>query len=184
MSDDPKLAHDAVAADAKRLAREFAEMRERDQIPTQCLSFEDPDRSAWPPGPGTGMLIPVTIGIRSKLSKTDAAHCAEMWREITARYPEAVFCLFMLGYDQDPREVWEFSDVRRYVRHWAKLAGLDDLVEANRWVGTCEGRLAVPLDPQQMPLTVGGLGLLAVCGVFGESYRQTALQAHARTVAH
>jgi hypothetical protein len=55
------------------------------------------------------------------------------------------FTIGLLGYDDDPREVWEFHDARRYVRWWAKFAGLNNLAEAERWLGASSaiGRLAL-----------------------------------------
>jgi hypothetical protein len=43
------------------------------------------------------------------------------------------------GYDDDPREIWEFPEVCRYVRQWAKATGLDNPDVADLWLGSCEG---------------------------------------------
>jgi hypothetical protein len=147
---------------------------------TIVRSFESAARSDWPEGDGTGIFIPFTIGYRDNLSKAEAAHCAKGWREVTARYPKASFYFNILGYDDDPRELWEFAEIRRYVRRWARLAGLNDMKTADFWVGSYEGRLPKPLPPS---LNVG-LGVLAACGVFGEAIRQQALRQHKPTIAN
>jgi hypothetical protein len=180
MADDPKAARETVEIDIRLAAQGLRESN----LPTQFVSFEDPDRSKWPEGDGDRTLIPVTIGIRSDLSKAAAAHCAAMWQEVTARYPKAFFLLNILGYDTDPRELWEFPEVRRYVRRWARLTGLNDLETANRWIGSCEGRVESPLSPERYPIATGGPGFVAACGVFGEAIRQQALQQHKATVAN
>jgi hypothetical protein len=60
------------------------------------------------PGDGEGMLFPVNIGARGSLSKAEARRGAAMWQEATKRYPKACFIIALLGYNEDPREVWEF----------------------------------------------------------------------------
>jgi hypothetical protein len=61
------------------------------------------------------------------------------------------------GYDQDPRELWELAEVRRFVRRWARAAGLGDPYAAMREIGNGE----------QFPNL---LVLLAKCGTFGKDY--------------
>jgi hypothetical protein len=39
------------------------------------------------------------------------------------------------GYDQDPRELWEIVEVRRFVRRWARFVGLTDPATAMREIG-------------------------------------------------
>jgi len=182
MVDDPKAARAAVEADTRRMARELKKL---DAETKQIVSFEASDRSTWPPGSGDGMFIPITIGVRGKLSKIAAHNCAVMWQEVTTRYPEAIFAIHLLGYDDDPRKVWEFPEVCRYVRRWAWLAGLNDPETADFWVGTGNGRLPTPLSPDTTPYsTAGGVGFLAACGVFGEALRQIALRQHKPTPAN
>ena len=41
----------------------------------------------------------------------------------------------LLGYNDDPREVWEFHDARRYLRWWARYAGMNDPATADHWFG-------------------------------------------------
>jgi hypothetical protein len=81
-----------------------------------------------------------------------------------------MICLF--GYNEDPREVWEFRDARPYVRWWARYAGMDDLATADRWLGlnSAIGRT------MPAPWATAGMGFLAACGVFGEELRQEKLR--------
>jgi hypothetical protein len=53
-----------------------------------------------------------------------------MSRDVTTRHPKAYFVINLIGFDDDPRELWEFRDVRLYVRWWARLCSLDDIVKA------------------------------------------------------
>ena len=71
------------------------------------------------------------------------------WRTITAENPKAKFVLQVGGFDDDPRELWEFPEVCAYVQRWANLVGLDTLEDADKWVGSCEGRLASPLTDDE-----------------------------------
>jgi hypothetical protein len=118
------------------------------------------------------------IGIRGNLTNTEVNRCVAMWREVTARYPKAVFVLQFVGYDDDPRELWEFPEVCRYVRRWARSAGLSDFGTADYWLGTGEGRLPTPSEH------AWGVSFLAACGVFGEALRQTALRQHRPTTSN
>jgi hypothetical protein len=139
----------AVEKDARRAGQRMRALG----IPTQAISFDDP--SDWPDGDGDGALIPVTIGLRGQSTKDEAQVTADMWRTVIARYPKAIFQIVFFGYDDDPRELWEFPDVRRYVRWWAKLAGLTDLETADRAPATdghfaqLDGRAALPWDAEQ-----------------------------------
>jgi hypothetical protein len=123
---------------------------------------------------GRGMSNQYLIGRRDSLSKREALIAAEGWRKLTARYPRASFLLMIAGCDDDPREIWEFPEVCRYVRQWAKATGLDNPDVADLWLGSCEGRLETPLQGPE----AGGLSVLAACGVFGEEMRREALSDH------
>jgi hypothetical protein len=137
------------------------------------------DLSDCPDGDGEGMFIPLNIGARGNLSKAKARRGAAMWRQGTDRYPNACFMICLLGYNDDPREVWEFRDARRYVRWWARFAGMDDSATADRWLGASSS------IGQTMPAPwgTGGMGFLAACGVFGEEARQFAVRNFKPTVA-
>jgi hypothetical protein len=101
--------------------------------------------------------ILVAVGTRNQLTKAAARDTAAMWRETTQRYPKAAFHISLSGYDEDPRELWELPEAARYVRWWARFAGMDDPATASHF-----------LDPE-------GMTFLAVCGAFGEELQREAL---------
>ena len=136
------------------------------------------DLSRCPVGDGAGMFIPITIGSRGRLSKADARRAAAMWRQAIGRYPKACFMISLLGYNDDPREIWEFDDARRYVRWWARFAGMDDPAIADHWLGASSaiGRAWFS------PMATSGMSFLAACGVFGEEARHFAVRNFKPTV--
>ena len=102
-----------------------------------------------------------TIGTRDELNTRAAGLNAKVWRTALQRHPKA--CFFNIaGYDDDPRELWEFPEVCRYVRRWARLAGMDDIEHTARVLG-----VGSPLGEQALL----HLQLLAAFGVFGEEYK-------------
>ena len=148
-------------------------------IPHHAFSYEHGIPKDLPPGDGEGTMMPFIMGMRDSLTKTDARKAAAMWRHLVAYYPKAIFYLNMLGYDQDPREIWEIVDAARYVRWFARAAGLDDLDEAQRILGpgspTWEAGQAMA-DPIGNNGVAGTIGFLAACGVFGDELKQEALR--------
>ena len=126
------------------------------------------------------LFIPINIGLRHKLTKDAAKTCAAMWLEATKRYPKAFYVISIVGYDEDPRELWEFEEVRRYIRWFARFAGLNELETADRWLGSGQGRRENPVPEEYL----GGVALFAACGVFGEALRQEALRNRKATVAN
>jgi len=111
MTDDPNAARRAAADE---LCENLRFMRAAG-IPAKLLFYDKEggcDLSGCPPGDGDGMFIPVSIGSRGKLSKAEAKRAAAMWRQAIGRYPKASFLVNLLGYNEDPREVWEFRDAR------------------------------------------------------------------------
>jgi hypothetical protein len=64
-----------------------------------------------------------------------------------------------LSQDEDSRELWELPEAARYVRWWARFAGIDDPTTASHF-----------LDPE-------GMTVLAACGAFGEEFQREALAA-------
>jgi len=121
-----------------------------------------------------------TIGSRNDLTPGMCEKAAAAWRTVTAENPKATFVLNVVGYDDDPRELWEFPDVCAYIQQWAKLVGLDDIDEADKWIGSCEGRLS-PIKDLTEP---NGLAVLAACGVFGEEMRRVSLSDLDPTIKH
>jgi hypothetical protein len=132
------------------------------------------DPSSWPPGDGENTLIPVVIGDRGEFSKAKAQKHAMLWRQLTERYPKGAFTILINGYNDDPRQVWEFADARRYVRWWARFAGMDDPKAAARWVGL--GSTYAACFPDNESDAAGGFNFLMACGVFGEKWRRERLR--------
>jgi hypothetical protein len=143
-----------------------------------CVSICGPDNKDWPTGDCADTMMSVIIGMRGNLTKAAARQSAMIWREVLTRYPGAMLYISVLGYSADPRELWEFPDVCRYVRQWARFAGMDDIDTANRLVGMESPLRAMPY------LAASGMGFLAACGVFGEAMRQHALRNHRPTPQH
>jgi hypothetical protein len=114
---------------------------------------------------GEPVFVHFTLGGRHDLSIGAARRAAAEWQRITKHVPNGVFYLSLPGYDDDPRNLWEFTEVRRYIRRWAKYAGIrhpDDItVEV--------------VDQHGQP----NIALLTICGVFGEDLRQEALNCSA-----
>jgi hypothetical protein len=164
---DANEAGKAAMADLRELMKSCREMG------PQAAALCDGDFSGWPDGDGDGMFMHIVIGLRGDLSKAEARRRAAMWREATNRYPKAGFIISLAGYNEDPREIWEFDDARRYVRWWARFAGMDDLKTADRWLGLTSAIGASG--------NCAGMGFLAACGVFGEAARQMSLRGHVPT---
>jgi hypothetical protein len=63
--------------------------------------------------PGTVDFISQGIGERGKLTRQAAKHAAKLWKECLRRQPQAHITLSISGYDDDPRALWEFDEVKR-----------------------------------------------------------------------
>jgi hypothetical protein len=159
-----------VESDAKTLARHLiGEFSGR-------VDVVGPDSNEWPSGDGEGMLSNVTIGHRDDLTKRSAREAAEMWRKAVRRYPKAMFYPHLLGFDQDPRELWEIPEAARYIRWWARFAGIDSEETACRLLGQ---------DSPNGTTFYGAatLVMLSGCGVFGDELKQVVLAQHKATTA-
>jgi hypothetical protein len=76
-------------------------------------------------------LIVMTIGMPGDLTRQEAETAARAWLATHKRYPRATTWLQIAGYDDDPRELYEFPEVTRYVRRFARAANIDfDLATA------------------------------------------------------
>jgi hypothetical protein len=172
MPEDKKLARQQVESDFRTSLLKMKRQLPAD-MPVNVVCLDDADRSL-PPGDGEGLFAPVTIGCRDKLTKREARACAELWRKATRQYPKAIFYLNLLCYDQDPREVWEIVDAARYVRRWARFAGMDNIETALHFLG-----------PASAAGTHGAVSLsfLAACGCFGDEMKQAALRGFNPTTA-
>jgi hypothetical protein len=166
--DDPIEARKAVEKEVRDITKFVRKNR------GQMVGYGDGGLADLPPGNGEETLISFAIGARDKLTKAYAKTAGTAWREAIRRYPKAHFVVSLFGYDDDPREVWEFPEARRYVRQWARFAGLDDPVTADCWLGTGQGRLDKPVSLGTYEGS--GLAFLGVCGVFGEEVQQAVLR--------
>jgi hypothetical protein len=119
----------------------------------------DTDTSSF--GDGRQTVVAFEIGSRDALTPDKAQRAAQKWRDVVAKHPRACFVLMIPGYDDDPRELWEFPEVTAYVRHFAEAAGI-------RYVNDVPGS-----DPE---VRGNMAGFLAGCGVFGEDQRRIALR--------
>lgn len=171
MSEDSKIAAELVARDFKETVKA---MREANPTTFEVMSFEK--QSEWPAGDGDGLFMPITIGVRDNLTKREARHCAAMWREALRRYPKAHLQINLLGYNEDPREIWNIPEAARYVRWWARFAGMDNPETVERYIlDASEVRLAIFGD---QTLAAYNIGILAACGVFGDEVKAHALRGH------
>ena len=71
-------------------------------------------------------LVMFAIGRRGNMTPSTCEKAAAAWRTITAENPKARFMLQVGGFDDDPRDLWEFPEVCAYVQLWARFAGLTD----------------------------------------------------------
>jgi hypothetical protein len=131
-------------------ARDFVlrDLKNLQRAAKQPIVGADADTRAY--GDGTDMMIAFILGHRGELGEEDAKANGKFWCELTARHPRATFVPSLAGYDLDPREVWEFDDVRRYMRVWASAAKI-----------TSPETIRVKTHRDQL------LALLALCGVPG-----------------
>jgi hypothetical protein len=97
------------------------------------------------------MLVQLTIGARGSLTRSFAEAAAKAWRETLKRHPKASFGISVAGYDDDPRELIDFPEVREYVCRWARFAGVN----------------FESLDTISFA-SEGDIAFLAACGVFGD----------------
>ncbi len=69
--------------------------------------------------------------------------------------PGAEILIWIAGYDDDPRELWDFPEVRRYVRWWSRAAGL----------GSWQAAIEIPWADFD-----ACMGVLIACNVFGDEH--------------
>jgi hypothetical protein len=92
------------------------------------------------------------IGSKGHLTPAARRLSSETFRLARIRYPSARIGLMVGGYDDDPRELRDLPEVRKYIAAWARDAGLSD------W------RVAVQVPWDE---SMGSLALLQACGAFG-----------------
>jgi hypothetical protein len=93
-----------------------------------------------------------SIGARDELTRSEARKWGRAWRRFVHRYPNARIYIHLLGYDDDPREIWEIASAAEYVRQWAKYAGIADIKEF--------------AEAEALPLHRLSLFFLLACGAF------------------
>jgi hypothetical protein len=71
-------------------------------------------------------LICQIIGERGKLTRREAKVAARKWEELLTCAPAARVMLSVSGYDDDPRGLYEFGEVRKFVQQFARFAGIND----------------------------------------------------------
>src|SRR5262245_43988091 len=98
MSENKDIAAKLVQQDIKKVAQSIRDDGLDDC--TQFVSYEHGLPADMPAGDGAGVLMPVTIGTRDRLTKHAARQAGQIWRELARRYPKAIFYLHLLGYDQ------------------------------------------------------------------------------------
>lgn len=157
MVDDPKIAKEFVDQEFDTHARILAKaLKDNPRMELALWSAE----SGPPPAAENfdATYINMIIGARHELTRENASKAAKAYLSAVQRYPKADVYINLLGYDADPREIWEIPDAAQYVRLWARLAGLNH-----------------PRDVK-VNLVVGGVGFLGACGCWGEAYRQEVIR--------
>jgi hypothetical protein len=170
MPENKRIAADLVEQEIKQIAGDMGRLAG----PADAVSFED--QSDWPAGDGESTFMPIIIGVRGKLTKREARYCATMWREVTRRYPKAIFMINLLGFNEDPREIWDISEAARYVRWWARFAGLNDIKMAERYILDAPDVGVASLNIKSV--AGANVGFLAACGVFGDEMKAIVLRNH------
>jgi hypothetical protein len=104
-------------------------------------------------------LIHVEIGKKSQLTPENAKERGAAWRKRVQQHgPKAMYDISIGGYGDC--DITKIPAVRRYVREWAKHAGMDDVDVALRTVG--------PLSPvgRRLMHDAPAFVFLVRCGVF------------------
>jgi hypothetical protein len=147
MAEDKKLARSLVTTDLVDLVRRLHERGIQPNVLDPGDVIKDDPHS----------IIQLIIGHRGDLTGRQAKEAAKRWKLARSQAPRSPIHVAIAGYDQDPRELWEITEVCRFVRRWARAAGLGDPHVAMREIG----------DVERFP---GLLVLLTKCGTFGEEH--------------
>ena len=150
-SEDKDLARQAVERDRQQFAETIADAAAAAGQPH--VAQPGPSREGAPD------VISIEIAARDNLTPDAAMAKGGQWRELAAQHPNAHFIPSVAGYDDDPRELWDFPGVCEYMQRWAAVAG----------IGAIDDMPSV--DPSI-------IYLFAACGVFGP-----AIEAEARAEA-
>jgi hypothetical protein len=144
--DNPELARRLADADRDRA------LRGDPGIPQSTCEYDEHGTlgGEFPPG----ALVSLEIGQRGNLNNRMAVEAAAAtFRNIAKRTSPGLIYVFLVGYDQDPRELWDIPEVAEYVRLWARLAELD-------------------LESATTILESHAVSFLAACGCFGEEAKR------------
>ena len=153
MTDDPKIAKQMVSDEFDKHVA-FAKSH-----PNVEYKYWSAEMGPLPNNAGyDATFIHMVMGARHELTKRNAMMAAIGFRAACERYPNAEFYLNLMGYDADPREIWENDEAAQYIRRWAKFAGLNSP------------------DDVKVRLAMGGVGLLGACGCWGEDYKQEVIR--------
>jgi hypothetical protein len=66
------------------------------------------------------------LGERGKLTRREAKMAARKWEEMLTCAPAARVMLSISGFDDDPRGLYEFGEVKTFVQQFARFAGIND----------------------------------------------------------
>jgi hypothetical protein len=95
-------------------------------------------------------LMMFEVGNRRHLTGSAAKTSASAFGKIVTDFPQVYVILHFAGWDDDPRPLWQFPEVCRYARRWARLAGVDR-----------------PDAPHVANLSESSFAVLSKLGVFG-----------------
>jgi hypothetical protein len=175
MGEDKKHARDLVEREARAVGKIPRETFGPANVDT--VSFED--LSSWPAGDGDGTLIPSSAHAISspKMKRARMPQCGARRHGATRERCLTSVCSASAS---DPREIWEFPEVVRYIRWWTRFAGMDDPATADLFLG--RGNLkGLDPDSDEGKWAMAGFGLLAACGVFGDEIARQVLAAQKST---
>jgi hypothetical protein len=95
-------------------------------------------------------LVGIEIGIAGELTLGACAEAVMAFVMARKEYPDAEFNLMVGGYDDDPREVWDIPEVKRYFRLFMgsamKVIGDGDTMFSLRLDDATMGVVAMCLD--------------------------------------
>jgi hypothetical protein len=144
--EDPDIARRLAAADFKKAVRGLRDI----DIPQSIIADDEVSSAPIDARTMIGLVMP-----RGDLTKRTARQMAEVFRKARARSPASPVYITFVGYDDDPRELWQFPEVCRYLKWWARFAGISD------W----QAAAAVPWAHHSWDMA-----FLVGCGVFGDDH--------------
>ena len=107
---DPERVRQAAREHAAKFARMInqAEVAAFDEIATLDVARE-----------GADALLCLEIGDRAHLTQSRARETARALAEAIIKVPQALFSIVVRGFAEDPRELWEIPEVKRYIGQFA-----------------------------------------------------------------